>query len=97
MKLDICIVIGRCASLSSPFLFSTTMSDSTATPQRGIYLFHQGTNNDGTLWYDISPDGQAWQGDKQVPNVGMSSGPGVVHFNYQLYVFYQVGTNYGTA
>jgi hypothetical protein len=58
-----------------------------------LYVFHQGNNNDGTLWYNRLDKQGNWAGDKRVPNTEMSSGPSVVLFNNSLYIFHQGGRN----
>ena len=39
-----------------------------------LYVFHQGSGNDGQLWY-TSYNGSSWTGDQQVPNTRMSGSP----------------------
>ena len=53
-----------------------------------LYVFHQGSGDDGQLWYNTSFDGQTWVGDQQVPGTGMSEGPSAV-LDGVLYVFHQ--------
>ena len=45
-----------------------------------LYVFHQGQGNNGQLFYNVSPDGINWQGDTQVPNTGMTSGPSAISY-----------------
>jgi hypothetical protein len=53
-----------------------------------LLVFHQGSNNNGQLWY--SPfNGTNWGKDTQIPNVGMSESPSAVFYNGDLYVFHQ--------
>jgi len=59
-----------------------------------LYVFHQGSGEDGQLWYSTY-NGSAWGGDTQVQNVGMSAAPSVVYYNGQLYVFHQGESNDG--
>jgi hypothetical protein len=42
-----------------------------------VYVFHQGEDNDGQLWYS-SNDGTNWTPDTQVQNLGMSESPSAV-------------------
>ena len=42
-----------------------------------LYVFHQGDDNDGQLWYS-SNDGTNWAEDTQVQNLGMSGSPSAV-------------------
>jgi hypothetical protein len=47
-----------------------------------LYVFHQGINSNGQLWYKMSSDdGVSWSADKQVPNVGMTGAPAAVVTN----------------
>ncbi len=39
-----------------------------------LYVFHQGSGNDGQLWYNRY-NGSSWAGDRQVPNTGISGSP----------------------
>jgi hypothetical protein len=60
-----------------------------------LYVFHQGGHDNGQLWYNASSDGTTWDGDTQVPNTGMSEGPGAAVFTNsaanpsKLYCFHQ--------
>jgi hypothetical protein len=58
-------------------------------PMNGIMAFHQGYANNGQLWLASAPDGVRFAADKQIANVGMSSGPSAVLFNSAIYVFHQ--------
>jgi len=69
---------------------STRRAQSTSS----IFVAHQGSGNDGQLWHD-SYNGQTWEGDQQVPNVGMSESPSTVVFDERLYVFHQGSGNDG--
>jgi hypothetical protein len=60
----------------------------------GISVFHQGSDNNGQLWYTYSRDGVNWDRDTLVPNVNMSGSPSAVVYNGLLYVFYQGGSGY---
>ena len=60
-----------------------------------LYVFHQGSGNDGQLWYTSYTNRIGWAGDQQVPNVGMSGSPAVAVFNRLLYVFHQGSGNDG--
>lgn len=53
-----------------------------------LFVFIQGSGEDGQLWYNSSPDGQTWLGNQQVPGLGMSESPSAVVFN-DLYCFHQ--------
>jgi hypothetical protein len=53
-----------------------------------IYCFHQGTGDNGQLWYNVL-NGGTWAGDAQVPNTGMSKSPSAVVFNGQIFCFHQ--------
>jgi hypothetical protein len=53
-----------------------------------LYVFHQGANNDGQLWYSYN-DYINWQEDIQVQNLAMSGSPSAVAYNGNLYVFHQ--------
>ena len=51
------------------------MSESPSAVLDGaLYVFHQGSGEDGQLWYNTF-DGQTWLGDRQVQNTGMSASP----------------------
>ena len=43
-----------------------------------IIVAHQGFAQNGQLWYTSSSDGNKWETDQQIPNVGMSAGPAAV-------------------
>ncbi|WP_147445011.1 glycoside hydrolase [Corallococcus sp. CA053C] len=68
-----------------------------------LYVFYQGTDNDGGLWYTKSSDGSvgSWSSSTQVPNVGMSTSPATAVFTNpstgqdELYVFHQGGSTDG--
>ena len=53
-----------------------------------IFMAHQGSGDDGQLWYDTF-DGETWAGDQQVPDTGMSESPSAVFYGEQLYLFHQ--------
>ncbi|WP_147444615.1 hypothetical protein [Corallococcus sp. CA053C] len=65
-----------------------------------LYVFYQGADNDGSLWYTKSSDGSSgsWSSSTQVPNVGMSTSPATAVFTNpstgqdELYVFHQGGS-----
>jgi len=48
-----------------------------AFPGGGISVFHQGSYQDGALWYTYW-NGTNWEPDTQVPGVGMSGSPSAV-------------------
>ena len=58
-----------------------------------LYAFHQGHGGDlppnDKLWYSVYLNGEGWQPDTQVPDVGMSESPSPVIWNGVLHVFYQ--------
>jgi hypothetical protein len=54
----------------------------------GLYVFHQGSQEDGQLWYAYF-DGTTWHPDQQVQNVGMSGSPSVVEFGSGFAIFHQ--------
>ena len=60
----------------------------------GISVFHQGGENDGSLWYDYF-DGTNWYGNTLVPNLGISGSPSTVVYNGLLYVLHQGPNNDG--
>jgi chitinase len=57
-----------------------------ATPN--LYVFRQGSGNDGQLRYSVFQDTN-WGGDTQVQNAGMSGSPSAVVYNGNLYAFHQ--------
>ena len=72
-------------------------SPSAALWKGGITVFHQGSNNDGQLWYTFSSDGKNWgttHTDAQVQGRIISGSPSVVAYNGVLYIFYQGGNQY---
>jgi hypothetical protein len=47
----------------------------------GITVFHQGSYEDGALWYTYwNGTNKNWVSNTQVPNVGMSKSPSAVLF-----------------
>ena len=40
-----------------------------------LYVFHQGDNENGELWYNTMTPHGSWEGDRRVPNTGMSASP----------------------
>jgi hypothetical protein len=54
-----------------------------------LFVFHQGSGEDGQLWYSTYVPGSGWQPDTQVPNVGMSGSPSAVVYDGYLFVFHQ--------
>ena len=54
-----------------------------------LYVAHQGSGQDGQLWFTFTRDGSSWEPDQQVPNAGMSESPSALFFNDRLYVFHQ--------
>jgi hypothetical protein len=55
------------------------------------YVFYQGYNGNGQLWYSVFSGSTCTTVTTQVPNVSMSQSPTAVVFNSTLYVFYQQG------
>ena len=53
-----------------------------------LLVFHQGFHDSGRLWCNAI-ENQAWQGDVQTPNTGMTASPSAVEFNGKLYCFHQ--------
>ena len=53
-----------------------------------LYVFHQGSGNDGQLRYSVF-DATNWGGDTQVPNLGMSESPAAVAWAGGITVFHQ--------
>jgi hypothetical protein len=53
-----------------------------------LYVFHQGEENDGQLWYS-SNDNINWTTDAQVQNVSMSESPSAVLWADGISVFHQ--------
>ena len=55
-----------------------------------LYVFFQGGQSNGTMWYISSSNGTEWNGGTatEVPNTGMSGSPSPVVFNDKLYVFH---------
>jgi hypothetical protein len=70
-----------------------TASPSAVVDGSDLIVFHQGSNNNGQLWY--SPfNGTNWGKDTQIPNVGMTGSSLAVFYNGNLYVFHQgLGNN----
>jgi hypothetical protein len=54
-----------------------------------LYVAHQGSGQDGQLYFTFTRDGSSWEPDQQVPNAGMSESPSALFFNDRLYVFHQ--------
>jgi mannan endo-1,4-beta-mannosidase len=57
-----------------------------------LYVFHQGEENDGQLWYS-SNNNINWTTDTQVQNVGMSGSPPAVLWADGISVFHKRGEN----
>jgi hypothetical protein len=69
---------------------------SPSTGQPELYVFHQGGQSNGQLWYNVLDTAGSWAGDKQVPKASMSAGPGATVVDGTLYVFYEGGGSNGT-
>ena len=54
-----------------------------------LYVAHQGSGQDGQLYFTFTRDGSSWEPDRQVPNAGMTESPSALFFNDRLYVFHQ--------
>ena len=54
-----------------------------------LYVAHQGSGQDGQLYFTFTRDGSNWEADQQVPTSGMSDSPSALFFNGRLYCFYQ--------
>ena len=54
-----------------------------------LFVFHQGSGEDGQLCYSTYVPGTGWQPDAQVTVVGMSESPSAVVWNGDLHVFHQ--------
>jgi len=63
-----------------------------ASATTNLYVFHQGEDNDGQLWYS-SNNNINWTADTQVQNVGMSGSPSAVLWADGISVFHQGGEN----
>ena len=40
-----------------------------------LYVAHQGSGQDGQLYFTFTRDGSNWEPDQQVPTFGMSDSP----------------------
>eukprot|EP00595_Chromulina_sp_UTEXLB2642_P000687 CAMPEP_0196767598 /NCGR_PEP_ID=MMETSP1095-20130614/41776_1 /TAXON_ID=96789 ORGANISM="Chromulina nebulosa, Strain UTEXLB2642" /NCGR_SAMPLE_ID=MMETSP1095 /ASSEMBLY_ACC=CAM_ASM_000446 /LENGTH=442 /DNA_ID=CAMNT_0042136073 /DNA_START=45 /DNA_END=1373 /DNA_ORIENTATION=+ len=59
-----------------------------------IYVFHQGSGNNGQLWYFIyDVASNTFTPDVQVNNVGISDSPSGIAFDNKIYVFHQGSRN----
>ncbi|KIG13997.1 hypothetical protein DB30_07334 [Enhygromyxa salina] len=56
-----------------------------------IYVFFQGAENNGTLWYITSTDGSSWSAARQVPGASLNDSPSAAVLNGSLHVFYRQG------
>lgn len=75
---------------------SALMSESPAAAvfDEQLYVFYQGSGNNGQLMYTVSTDGASWGAQATVPGISDYSpgcSPFAVVFNNQLYVFYSIG------
>lgn len=84
-------VPGTCMSTSP----STVVFTNPSTGNESLYLFHEGNNSNGQLWFNVLDADGSWSGDTQVPNVSMSAVPSAGIYDGMLYVFYQ-GSNTST-
>lgn len=54
-----------------------------------LYVFHEGGNNNGQLWYNVMNASGGWAGDKQIQGVTLNGTPSaIVSANGMLFVFY---------
>ena len=56
-----------------------------------LYVFYQGLNNSGGLWYTVSADSINWTQHPPVPNLGMKESPSAVLWQGGIQVFHQAG------
>lgn len=61
-----------------------------------LYIFHHGGSGDNRLWYNVTSNGKAWDGDKPVPNATLTASPSAVVYKNKIFVFYQGAENAGT-
>ena len=59
-----------------------------------LYVFHQGIDNNGQLWYSAF-DGASWSTDQQIQPLGMSASPSAVLWAGGITVFHQGYGNNG--
>ncbi len=59
-----------------------------------LYVFHQGQDNDGQLWYSVF-DGSNWATDTRIQPLGMSGSPAAVDWAGGVTVFHQGSDNNG--
>jgi chitinase len=60
-----------------------------------LYVFYQGLNNSGGLWYTVSGDSINWTQHAPVPNLGMSGSPSAAVWKGGITVFHQGSGNGG--
>jgi chitinase len=60
-----------------------------------LYVFYQGLNNSGGLWYAVSSDSINWTQYGPIPNLGMSGSPSAVLWQGGIEVFFQGANNDG--
>lgn len=60
-----------------------------------LYAYHQGWDNCGELWLNVTSDGTNWRGDIQISGTGMSSAPSVVEYDDQPFCLHQGSGNNG--
>ena len=64
-----------------------------------LYVFYQGSGNNGQLWYSQSSDGSDWSFRSQIANANITTSPAAAVFTNpsdnqsNLYVFHQNGTS----
>ena len=72
-----------------------TGSPSAVVYNGSLYVFYQGLNNSGGLWYTVSSDSINWGQQPPVPNLGMSGSPSAVLWQGGIEVFFQGANNDG--
>jgi hypothetical protein len=86
------------ADLSFPptFPYTTTDSPSAVVYNGNLYVFYQGANGSGQLWYVVG-SGTGWSLPTLVPVLALSYRPSAVAYNGLLYLFHQGGAPGGTS
>jgi hypothetical protein len=56
-----------------------------------LWVFHQGLQNNGQLWYSVWENPGPWSADQQLNFVVMSGSPSVVVYRNDLWVFHNGG------
>jgi len=66
-------------------------SPSAVVYKGSLYVFYQGFNNSGGLWYTVSGDSINWTQHTPVPNLQMKESPSAVLWQGGIQVFHQAG------